>query len=80
MLEEGQTAISTLISCRCKKFWGLVPILTSRQVKLYVNKKLYLGCVRPIMYASETWEMTNAQMERLRKVETLMDVWRDFFG
>ena len=47
-----------------------------KKVKLQVKKKLYLGCVQPIiMYASETWEMTNAMMERLRRVEMRMVRW-----
>ena len=73
---RADTAISTRTSCGWKKFWELAPILTNKRVKLQVKKKLYLGCVRPIiMYASETWEMTNAMMERLRRVEMRMVRW-----
>jgi len=79
MLSAGggaDTAITTRTSCGWKKFWELAPILTNRKVKLEVKRKLYLGCVRPIiMYASETWEMTNAMMERLRRVEMRMVRW-----
>ena len=79
MLSSGggaDTAISTRISCGWKKFWELAPILTNKEVRYYVKKKLYLGCVRPIiMYAAETWEMTNAMIERLRRVEMRMVRW-----
>ena len=79
MLSAGggaDTAIATRTSCGWKKFWELAPILTNRKVKLEVKRKLYLGCVRPIiMYASETWEMTNAMMERVRRVEMRMVRW-----
>ena len=79
MLSSGggaDTAISTRISCGWMKFWELAPILTNKEVRYYVKKKLYLGCVRPIiMYAAETWEMTNAMMERLRRVEMRMVRW-----
>ena len=87
MLSSGEgadTAISTRISCGSKKFWELAPILTNKEVRYYVKRKLYLGCVRPIiMYVAETWEMTNAMMERLRRVEmrmVKMDVWSNLNG
>ena len=72
----ADTAISTRISCGWKKFWELAPILTNKEVRFYVKRNLYLDSVRPIiMYAAKTWEMTNAMMERLRRVEMRMVRW-----
>ena len=79
MLSSGggaDTAISTRISCGWMKFWELAPILTNKEVGHYVKRKLYLGCVRPIiMYSTETWEVTKAMMERLRRVDMRMVRW-----
>ena len=52
MLSAGgrqDMAILARISCARKKFWALVPILTNREVWLHVQKKFYLGCVKPFI-------------------------------
>ena len=46
MLSAGggaDTAISTRISCGWKKFWKLAPIMTTKEVRYHVKRKLYLG-------------------------------------
>ena len=57
---------------RCKSAWGkfrqLLPLLTNRNLPLLTRGRVYSTCVRSVMlHAAETWAMTVATLNRLRR-------------
>ncbi len=50
-----EEAVVARVRCGWKKFWELVPVLTTRGFSLRSKGRVYQACVRSIMlYASET--------------------------
>ena len=65
---------------RCKCAWGkfrqLLPLLTNRNVPLDTRGRVYSKCVRSVMlHAAETWAMTAATLNRLRRNDRAMIRW-----
>ena len=59
-----------------EKVLGAGPNTDEQTSEVSCKKKFYLECIRTIFtYASETWEMISAMMERLRRVEMRMVRW-----
>ena len=65
---------------RCKSAWGkfrqLLPLLTNRNLPLLTRGRVYSTCVRSVMlHAAETWAMTEATLNRLRRNDRAMIRW-----
>ena len=65
---------------RCKSAWGkfrqLLPILTNCNLPLLTRGRVYSTCVRSVMlHAAETWAMTVATLNRLRRNDRAMIRW-----
>ena len=65
---------------RCKSAWGkfrqLLPLLTNRNLPLLTRGRVYSTCVRSVMlHAAETWAMTVATLNRLRRNDRAMIRW-----
>ena len=65
---------------RCKSAWGkfrqLLPLLTNRNLPLLTRGRVYSTCVRSvILHAAETWAMTEATLNRLRRNDRAMIRW-----
>ena len=68
------------IIVRCQTAWGkfrrLLPLLTSRHLSLMTRGRLYSSCVRSTMlYGSETWATTRANLQRLERNDGCMVRW-----
>ena len=65
---------------RCRSAWSrfrqLLPILETRWLPLTTKGRVYNTCVRSaLLYASETWAMSAACLNRLRRNDRAMIRW-----
>ena len=79
MLSAGGGCMTAAIA-RCKSAWAkfrqLLPLLTARSLAPKLKGRLYSSCVRSAMlYASETWPMSSAALQRLRRNDRYMIRW-----
>ena len=79
MLSAGggcELAAETHCKCARGKFCQLLPLLTNRNVPLVTRGRVYSTCVRSVMlHAAETWAMTAATLNRLRRNDRAMIRW-----
>jgi len=69
-------ATTTRIRSARKKFRELVPILACQGISLATRGHVYNACVRSVMlYASETWPVTNKDIRRLERNDMMMIHW-----
>ena len=74
----GGWELAAVTSCKCAwgKFRQLLPLLTNRNVPLVTRGQMYSICVRSVMlHAAETWAMTAATLNRLRRNDRAMIRW-----
>ena len=68
------------IKTRCRAAWNkfnkLLPVLTTKHLSLKTRGRVFATCVRPVMlYGSETWAPTCADLQRLRRNDRSMIRW-----
>ena len=74
----GGCELAAVTRCKCAwgKFRQLLPLLTNRNVPLVTRGRVYSTCVRSVMlHAAETWSMTAATLNRLRRNDRAMIRW-----
>ena len=74
----GGCELAAVTRCKCAwgKFRQLLPLLTNRNVPLVTRGRVYSTCVRSVMlHAAETWAMTAATLNRLRRNDRAMIRW-----
>ena len=76
MLSAGggcEMAVTTCMETAWKKFWELLPVLTSRHLSYKTRGHVYSSCVRSAMlHASETWPLTKTNLQRLQHNDRAM--------
>ena len=71
-----EDSVVTRIRSAWKHFHELLPILTDRGIPFRSRGHVYNMCVRSVLlYASETWPLTNEDLERLRRNDNAMVRW-----
>ncbi len=71
-----EAAVRARVGSAWKKFRGLLPILTARCLSYGTRGRVYSTCVRSAMlHASETWPLTEADLQRLRRSDRAMIRW-----
>ncbi len=79
MLSAGggcEAAVRARVGSAWKKFRDLLPILTARSLSYRTRGHVYLVCVRSAMlHASETWPLSEADLQRLRRSDRAMIRW-----
>ncbi|MES9950323.1 MAG: reverse transcriptase domain-containing protein, partial [Candidatus Thiodiazotropha sp.] len=74
----GGCELAAVTRCKCawSKFRQLLPLLTNRHLPLLTRGRVYSTCVRSVMlHAAETWPMTTATLNRLRRNDRAMIRW-----
>ena len=74
----GGCELAAVTRCKCAwgKFRQLLPLLTNRNVPIVTRGCVYSTCVRSVMlHAAETWAMTAATLNRLRRNDRAMIRW-----
>ena len=73
---DADAAVEARIRIGWNKFRQLVPLLTSRDIKLIKRGRLYSSCVRSSMlHGSETWPVRKENEVALRQAEMRMVRW-----
>ena len=73
MLSAGEISVTTCVKTAWKKFRELLPVLTSRHLSYKTRGHVYSSCVRSAMlHASETWPLTNTNLQRLQRNDRVM--------
>ena len=64
---------TTRLKTAWKKFQELLPVLSSHHLSLKTRGRVYSSCVRSTMlHASETWPLTNLNLQRLQRNDRAM--------
>ena len=74
----GGCELAAVTRCKCAwgKFRQLLPLLANRNVALITRGQVYSTCVRCVMlHAADTWAMTAATLNRLRRNDRAMIRW-----
>ena len=74
----GGCELAAVTRCKCAwgKFRQLPPLLTNHNVPLVTRGRVYSTCVRSVMlHAAETWAMTAATLNPLRRNDRAMIRW-----
>ena len=74
----GGCELAAVTRCKCAwgKFCQLLPLLTNRNLPLLIRGRVYSSCVRSVMlHAAETWAMTVATLNRLRRNDLTLFRW-----
>ena len=76
MLSAGggcEIDVTTRVKTALKKFWELLPVLTSRHLSYKTRGHVYSSCVQSAMlHASETWPLTKRNLQRLQHNDRAM--------
>ena len=75
---NGGCEVSTIarICSAWGKFCELLPLLTNQAIPLKSRGKVYNSCIRSVMlYGSECWALTTADVQRLQENEHAMVCW-----
>ena len=71
-----EAAVRARVGSAWKKFRALLPILTARCLSFRTRGHVYSVCVRSAMlHASETWPLTESDLQRLRRSDRVMIRW-----
>ena len=71
-----EAAVRARVGSAWKKFRDLLPILTARSLSYRTRGHVYSVCVRSAMlHASETWPLSEADLQRLRRSDRAMIRW-----
>ena len=74
----GGCELAAVTRCKCAwgKFHQLLPLLTNRNLPLVTRGRVYSTCVRSVMlHAAETWAMTAATLNHMRRNDHAMIRW-----
>ena len=74
----GGCELAAVTRCKCawRKFRKMLPHLTNRSLSLVTRGRVYSTCVRSVMlHAAETWAMTAATLNRMRRDDSAMIRW-----
>ena len=76
MLSAGggcEITVTTRVKTAWKKFWELLPVLTSRHLSYKTRDHVCSSCMRRAMLnASETWPLTKTSLQRLQHNDRAM--------
>ena len=68
-----EITVTTRVKTAWKKFRELLPVLTSRHLSYKTRGHVYSSCMRSAMlHASETWPLTNTNMQGLQSNDRAM--------
>ncbi len=71
-----EAAVRTRVGSAWKEFRGILPTLTARSLSFGTRGRVYSTYVRSAMlHANETWPLTEADLQRLRRSDRAMIRW-----